>query len=327
MTVRSVARSHPARPDVLIVAACGACGEDGTKRVRAVRSPIEVVRCVRCGLVRATTMRDPGTLYVDGYHEGGAGSTDHADPLHQAHERAVSHDRLAAIERHHRGGILADIGGGIGLFAGVARTRGWSPRVIDPVPAAIDAVRRDGIAASVGSVEKAQDLEDVDVVTLLHVLEHIPDVGPALRHLCLQMRDGALLAVEVPNLRSAARIGSGRSWAAWWPGEHVYHFTPSTLRAAVSRAGFEVLEVRTTVLGWRLLPLHSYAHAVGLLGVGRWMSRATRRGSDGPGDAVVRVADRPPHPFAHAALRVIARGEEMVGLGENVLLIARRPSR
>ena len=78
----------------------------------------------------------------------------------------------------------------------------------------------------------------LDVVTLLHTLEHIPDPVPALRALRERMSPAGILMVQVPDLRYA-------------PGDlvvydHLSHFVPETLVALVQQGGFEVELVSDT---------------------------------------------------------------------------------
>lgn len=78
----------------------------------------------------------------------------------------------------------------------------------------------------------------LDVVTLLHTLEHIPDPVTALRALKEHMSPEGILFVQVPDLRHA-------------PGDlvvydHLSHFVPETLVGLVERAGFEVELVSDT---------------------------------------------------------------------------------
>ncbi|MDB5314108.1 MAG: Methyltransferase type 11 [Gemmataceae bacterium] len=72
-----------------------------------------------------------------------------------------------------------------------------------------------------------------DVITLLHVLEHIPDPVSFLRRLGPKLGPGGLIVVEVPD----ARHNPFDLAVA----DHCSHFTPETLRAVFGAAGFEVV--------------------------------------------------------------------------------------
>jgi len=74
-----------------------------------------------------------------------------------------------------------------------------------------------------------------DLVTLLHVLEHMPDPVATLRELVeTWMTPGASLLVEVPNL--IEHEGLERS--------HLFGFTAATLRETILQAGLRVVWTR-----------------------------------------------------------------------------------
>jgi SAM-dependent methyltransferase len=76
-----------------------------------------------------------------------------------------------------------------------------------------------------------------DVVTALHVLEHVPDPVRLVRRMVEWLAPGGLLIIEVPN---AAGLGARLFQGAWVGLElprHLSHFSPETLRNAVWRGG------------------------------------------------------------------------------------------
>ena len=90
-----------------------------------------------------------------------------------------------------------------------------------------------------------------DVITLWHVLEHLPDPNQMLDRVRERLRFGGLLTVAVPNLenlpmRAAYRITRLRPLPLYEPGArepHLSHFSPSTLRLALVRHGFVDIEI------------------------------------------------------------------------------------
>ncbi len=90
------------------------------------------------------------------------------------------------------------------------------------------------------------------LITLWHVLEHLPDAHRALVVLRACLAPGGSLLVEVPNRASVQARALGHRWLHLAPDAHVWHFTPQTLRRTLSRAGFIVLRVGTfpNAPGW-----------------------------------------------------------------------------
>jgi 2-polyprenyl-3-methyl-5-hydroxy-6-metoxy-1,4-benzoquinol methylase len=81
-----------------------------------------------------------------------------------------------------------------------------------------------------------------DVITIWHVLEHLPD--PQYTLSCCQrfLKEDGLLIVEVPNAAS----WQGRLFAKHWlhldPPRHLHQFNPVALERALERAGFSVVD-------------------------------------------------------------------------------------
>jgi len=80
-----------------------------------------------------------------------------------------------------------------------------------------------------------------DVISAYEVLEHIYDPMPLLRECHRLLAAGGVFRCEVPNVegRQARTVG------AWWEPYHFTHFSPTTLRAALTEAGFAAVETTT----------------------------------------------------------------------------------
>jgi SAM-dependent methyltransferase len=84
-----------------------------------------------------------------------------------------------------------------------------------------------------------------DVVSAFHVLEHLPDSRAFLRSLARWARPGGAVVVEVPNWRGVPRRRLGADWFHLRPGEHLVHYTPHTLSAAMRASAITPVAVRT----------------------------------------------------------------------------------
>ena len=206
--------------------------------------------CPACGTVYAPAYADPGEVFVEGYFEGGAGSfgIDTAHPRFQAFMAEVCARRCAFAESLTPVGSLLDVGCGGGELLRAALARGWRAAGAEPMPQAARLARsrapaadiRTGLSSQVGFEERS-----FDVVCAFHVLEHMPDTRAFLRELARLARPGGLVVVETPNYASRLRRVRGERWLHLRPLEHLVHFTPPTMRAALEAAGLEPLRVTT----------------------------------------------------------------------------------
>jgi SAM-dependent methyltransferase len=286
---------------------------------------VELLRCRGCGTLRSNAYLPPQAAYVDGYHRGATGSSDYSDTTHIAYERVIAARRLRLLERHHPPGRLIDVGGGLGTFAAMAQELGWTPTVLEPVAEAVQQARANGIEAVCGGVGDLAPDGGYAAVSMLHTLEHLPTPAEAIRRVHAALEPGGVFLVEVPNHGSLARRAAGMRWQSWWPGQHVYHFEPRTLRSLLHREGFRVLEMRTIVHAWAQLPLPYYAHITGLEPSLRTLARIARRprsGSHEPRWYPPLDRDRISRRWLAPILRAAAWAEERVGIGENIFAIA-----
>jgi SAM-dependent methyltransferase len=188
---------------------------------------------------------DPGA-YGHGYYE----------PWQGREERPRLHlwrRRLRQVERRAAAGSLLDIGCGDGLFLKVARDAGWQVEGIEFSPeGARRASERLGRPVAVGDLARGGMLRGpFDVVTLWHVLEHLPDAAAMLEAARRRLRPGGLLAVAVPNLdnlpmQAAYRLARRRRLPLYEEGArepHLSHFSPGTLAMALRRHAFAGVEV------------------------------------------------------------------------------------
>ncbi len=141
-------------------------------------------------------------------------------------------------------GRLLDVGCGSGAYGASLLRLGWQVDGIEPNAAAAIRARQAGLSVQ-ACVASAADLPlaAYDVITIWHTLEHLDDPLAGLKRLQLALRPDGLLLVEVPNADGwAARLG-GAAWLHLDLPRHRFHFTPASLRLALTLAGFDLLRL------------------------------------------------------------------------------------
>jgi SAM-dependent methyltransferase len=147
-----------------------------------------------------------------------------------------------------------DIGCGDGEFLGVLRELGWECHGTELTEVtARRAAAVPGLSIRAGALTSdAYPRGRFDLVSLWHVLEHLPDPDQTLRDCAGWLAEGGLLLVAVPNLDSwQSRFFRG-SWFHLDPPFHLHHFAPRSLSRALAAAGFEVVDTRH--LSWQYNP-------------------------------------------------------------------------
>lgn len=87
--------------------------------------------------------------------------------------------------------------------------------------------------------------EDVDLIVMRHVLEHVPQPLATLEELARAARSGLKLYIEVPNAEDI--IQQNRFYDFFY--EHVTYFTPELLTNVLQNLGFTIYQVTPLVQG------------------------------------------------------------------------------
>ncbi len=149
--------------------------------------------------------------------------------------RAV-HRRDVLFPSWTPGGRLLDVGCGSGEHLALMRGYGWDVAGVENDEAAARAAReRRNLRVWPSIGEAATSGERFDVVTMSHVLEHLPDPASFLRGCVRMLRDGGRLLALTPNGGSLGHRLYGSDWYALDPPRHLVILTPEGLRATLAR--------------------------------------------------------------------------------------------
>lgn len=119
--------------------------------------------------------------------------------------------------------------------------------------AGVETIQGELSAKRISEVTAKHGIQDLLIVR--HMLEHVYDLNTFFAALKALANAEALFVFEVPDCRKAFEQGD---YPIIWE-EHLYYFTQQTLRAALSAAGFEILELYS----------HPYAFEDSLLAICR----------------------------------------------------------
>jgi SAM-dependent methyltransferase len=208
-----------------------------------------VCRCGGCGLVRLNPRlaeADSGDLYEREYFAG-----DHATG-YDAYERDAHlyektfARRLKLIRRFKSGGRVLDIGCSFGYFLNVAQRAGFDVYGLDVSPYAVErAAERFPGRIHQGVLRPGLfPPQFFDVVTMFDLFEHVYRPREFLTTLDEITRADAIVCITTPNHRSVLSRASRRNWVSYKIPEHVFYYTPTTLRRTVAPL-FEIALVRS----------------------------------------------------------------------------------
>lgn len=234
---------------------CGARGAREMYRFVPARSiPGSVVRCLGCTTmykVLADPSKPPSAYYDDSYADSDYWTPDDAST------RAFTwiRDAIARVVSP-RGASLLDVGCGPGLFVEAAQARGFRVTGLElNATLAQRARERTGAEVVVGDF-LATPLagRKFDVITMLDLIEHLPDPVGALAQSAELLAPGGRLVLYTPNHSSVIvrvadlvyRATRGRlagPVAEIFDCTHVVFFDVATLTRAVHAAGLDCVDV------------------------------------------------------------------------------------
>lgn len=125
-------------------------------------------------------------------------------------------------------GKILDIGAGTGEFLLVAKKDGWQTTGLEPNNKAKKIATDKGISF----VEKTKELENntFDVISMWHVLEHVPDLEEQINELKRLLKPSGTLIIAVPNFKSFDAKYYGKFWAAYDVPIHLWHFSKTSIK-------------------------------------------------------------------------------------------------
>lgn len=127
---------------------------------------------------------------------------------------------------------ILDIGAGTGAFLSFIKSDFRYVTGIEPNQKARELAKEKGISLE-------QDLNDVrdklfDVITMWHVLEHVPNLEETIRDVEALLKPNGILIIAVPNFYSFDAAYYKNFWAAFDVPRHLWHFSKASMNKLLS---------------------------------------------------------------------------------------------
>lgn len=221
--------------------------EQGAFKDHSVSAEIfTIVGCTSCGCWY--TSPRPTQAELSKYYQSDA-YISHTDAKRNSFERIYhwvrqrtlrSKSRL--IARYEPNGKVLDIGCGTGAFLAEMRSHGFITYGMEPDTGA----RRtaSGKSTVYANLDLAKSSAPYSIVSLWHVLEHLPHPRQTLKTIHALTTSNALLVIAVPDRESWDASYFASLWAAYDVPRHLSHFRRKDVIKLLAEHGFEVLAIR-----------------------------------------------------------------------------------
>jgi 2-polyprenyl-3-methyl-5-hydroxy-6-metoxy-1,4-benzoquinol methylase len=159
---------------------------------------------------------------------------------------------------------LLDVGCGTGDFLLTAKQNGWNVKGIEPNPQARE-IANSKTNNAVSNIESLLDLEkqSFDVITLWHVLEHLPNLEEHIQLFQSLLKPNGRLVIAVPNFKSYDATYYKSFWAAYDVPRHLWHFSRTSISKLFSKYDMEVEETLPMKFDAFYVSLLSQKHKTG----------------------------------------------------------------
>ena len=158
-------------------------------------------------------------------------------------KRKAIRDKVKLINSYQplKGKIL-DIGAGTGDFLLGCKNQNWDILGIEPNDKA------KGIAVGKGikfgdTIEKLES-NSFDVITMWHVLEHVPDVEHQVAELKRLLKPSGTIIIAVPNFKSYDAKYYKEFWAAYDVPRHLWHFSKTAIEKLFDKQNMNLEDIK-----------------------------------------------------------------------------------
>jgi SAM-dependent methyltransferase len=233
--------------------ACPACARPTSHVLRFKKNGSDILQCRVCGLGRAEASDfDPTSYYTADYFCGG-----HADGYsdYRGAEAVLRREFAGTVEFIRgfcRGGKLLEVGCAYGFFLQEASRR-FEVAGIELAEDAAAHCRRQGLQVWQGVADQAtlEKIGGLDVIVLLDVIEHLPQPRQTLELCSAKLNPDGVIVITTGDFASMVAKLSGPAWRLMTPPQHLWYFTPESMRRIAGALGLAVERIDHP---WKAVP-------------------------------------------------------------------------
>ena len=155
-----------------------------------------------------------------------------------------SEQRVDTFKKFANLNNLLDVGTSEGIFLKVLVDQGYKNVMgLEPSVENVDFVKNNNlrvIRGDINDISGVVALNNINTVTMFHVIEHLPDPLKSLRLIFASLKKGDKLIIETPNIE-AYSFKKLNYKTRFIYNEHFFYFNKRTLDEILIKAGFSIL--------------------------------------------------------------------------------------
>jgi len=161
------------------------------------------------------------------------------EKLYQIAKNFNLKSKLNVVKKNTSGKSILDYGCGVGDFLLFMQKNGYNVKGFEPNEDALKIAHKK-LGESVSNQNILENTEKYDIITLWHVLEHIPNRDEILHSLIEHLKPNGKLIIAVPNHESFDAKHYKEYWAAYDVPRHLWHFNPKIMKHYSERFGMKI---------------------------------------------------------------------------------------
>lgn len=233
---------------------CPVCGSNTFSQVKSIsdhflsKEQFQIAQCADCGFLFTNPRPSPENIsryyQSDEYLSHSKSNKGLISFIYDTVRNISLKKKFRLIKQYKPGKKLLDIGCGTGEFLDYMKRMGWEVAGVEP------AEQPRKFAAGKYKIEvHNEDMIDrlpeksFDLITLWHVLEHVPDLNLRISQVKKLLANDGLLLIALPNHLSWDAHHYGEYWAAWDVPRHFYHFNEQTFSLLAGKHNLEIISI------------------------------------------------------------------------------------
>ena len=239
---------------VITMACCPKCKQESPLYFRSkdynqniTKDTFNHYRCTRCELIFIAPIPDNLSNYYSTTYYSVAGSKAHLEISSKSDQY-----KIEIVQRYMGNGDLLEIGAAYGKFAYLAKKAGFE---VDAIEMNAQCCKFMNEVVGVNAIESnepisvLQKMKHHDVISLWHVIEHLPDPWLTLDAVCKNLKPGGIAIVATPNPDAFQFQIMGRYWPHIDAPRHLMLIPMKLLAEKLDSLGMKVELITTTDRG------------------------------------------------------------------------------
>lgn len=203
-----------------------------------------LTECANCSFLFTNprpTSKDIGTYYKsDEYISHSNKSTNLINTIYKIARHFTMAKKVSLINSIANQKTILDYGCGTGDFLYTSQKKGWKITGFEPDKIAREKAIDLTKTSVLSSIEELKQIQEVSLITLWHVLEHITELNSTFDILKSKLSPNGKFLIAVPNYKSYDARLYKDFWAAYDVPRHLYHFSQDTMKLFLNKHGLKI---------------------------------------------------------------------------------------